>query len=115
MSDQPKIIHDVALPLGRTEKGHLRIARIQANDSGQVRTLVGELHPLQDGVPITGDVLSLSVQGPTPFMAVETLVEDPRREAREARGEAGKCFSIPSQQFQDNWAKVFGKKVPDVN
>ena len=115
MSNEPKIIHDVALPLGKTEKGRLRIARIQSNDEGKIRTMVGELHPLEDGVPIMGEVLSLTAQEATPFMAVETLVEDPRQEAREAQGASSKCFSIPSQKFQDKWERIFGKKAPDVN
>jgi len=110
MSDEPKITRDVALPLGKTEKGHLRIARIQGTDEGPVRAMVGELHPLEEGVPITGDILSLTPSETGPFMNIETVLEDPRPEAQR---QSSKCFSIPSQKYQDNWDRIFGKKIPD--
>lgn len=117
MTDELKITRDVAIPLGRTEKGHLRIARIQGTEEGPVKTMVGELHPLEEGVPIMGEVLSLTPSETAPFMHVETVLADPRQEAREARGDSSRCVSIPSQKFQDNWERVFGKKpqIHDVN
>lgn len=106
---EPKITKDVAVLLGRNEKGHLQIARIQGTDEAPVRAMIGELRPLEDGVPIMGEVVSLT-PGNEPFMNVETVIEDPYKAERERGGTSGKSFSFPSQKFQDNWERTFGKK-----
>lgn len=118
MSDEnesPKITKDIAVPLGETENGGLVVARIQGTDERPTRAMVGELRPLQEGVPVMGEVIKLTKDGDAPHYKVETLVEDPYwKEKEKARSSSrpSTTYSFPSQKFQENWASIFGKK-PD--
>lgn len=82
--EDSKITRDVAFPVGKTDQGNLVVARVQGTGEAPVRTMVGEVRPLQEGVPITGDVVRLT-QGCEGHYHVETLLEDPRKADREKK------------------------------
>lgn len=114
-NENTKITKDIAVPLGETENGGLMIARIQGTDERPTRAMVGELRPLQDGVPVMGEVVKLTKDGEAPHYKVETLVEDPfkaERERARSSGRTSTTYSFPSQKYQENWASIFRKK-PD--
>lgn len=118
MSDD-KITKDIAIPLGKTEDGNLRLLRVQGTDEKPTRVMMGVLHPLEDGKPIMSEVIKLSPCEGHNHLNVETVLEDPykaqKEQARAASPEArlsipssSKTFSIPSPQYQANWDQVFG-------
>ena len=113
MSDKtPKITRDIAIPMGHNEQGHLMLARIQGTDEKPIRTMIGELHPLSDGVPLDGEVVRLTHCEGTNHLNVETVIEDPYKAEREKAREAGSrtVRSFASPKYQAGWDRIFGKK-----
>ena len=117
MSDDDKtakITWDIATPRGRNEQGHMMLTRIQGTDEKPIRAMIGELRPLQDGVPIGGEVVKLTPCEGTNHLNVETIIEDPYKAEREKAREAGSrtVRSFASPKYQAGWDRVFGQK-PD--
>lgn len=110
--NDPKITKDIAFITGQNAEGHRLVTRIQGTDEKPTRLMMGELRPVQDGVPLTGELVRLERSADGSHYKVETLVEDPYRKEREqARNQSRRTFGSTAK-MRENWDRIFGPK-PD--
>ncbi len=89
---------DVALITGRTadNKG-ATVIRLKDDEVS-----VGELRALEDGKPITGEVVKLTPRDGSNLCDVDVVLEGPKK--RESKGPA----NVATESYRSNWDLVFG-------
>ena len=101
---------DVALIHGRTPDGEgLRIIRKRAD-----RLEVGAVHPLKNGAPINGEVVSLKPRPEFPLLCdVKTELEAPEaaRADTASRGRSGPP-QVATDSYRENWDRIWNKSKP---
>ncbi len=98
--EAPKPSPDVVLLAGPTDDGGgMRVLRAR-----QDRLETGEIRPLQEGVPIRGEVVTLKPRENTPQICdVEVAYTPP---PVEHKGPA----QVATQAYRDHWDDVFGQE-----
>jgi hypothetical protein len=92
---------DVVLLHSPTEDGGgVRVVRAR---QGQVE--VGEVRPIAEGKPITGEVVTLKPRPDAP----RVCDVDVQYAAKETRGSAGPA-QVATDAYRDNWEATFGRK-----
>jgi len=92
---------DVVLLHSPTEDGGgVRVVRSR---QGQVE--VGEVRPLPDGKPITGEVVTLQPRQDAPRVC-DVSVQYTSKETRTTAGPA----QVATDAYRDNWEATFGRK-----
>jgi hypothetical protein len=92
---------DVVLLHSPTEDGGgVRVVRAR---QGQVE--VGEVRPLADGKPITGEVVTLQPRPDAPRVC-DVSVQYTQKEGRATAGPA----QVATEAYRDNWEATFGRK-----
>ncbi|GEM_PF-5733278 len=92
---------DVALVTGPTEdaKG-VRIVRVKGDEVS-----FGEVRALEEGKPITGEVLKLTPRKGHPNVCdVDVMLDAPKGIVRDGKGPA----KVATVTYRANWDKVFG-------
>jgi hypothetical protein len=98
----PKPFKDVAAVCGKDERG-LHILRCRAED-GPIEA--GIVQPLEEGKPITGEVISMRRRGDVPFLFdVTTEVETPSAEP-EGTGPA----QVATDSYRRGWDAIWGRR-----
>ncbi len=105
---------DIVLVHSPTEDGKgARVIRVrdQTIETGEVR-------PLEDGKPISGEVVKLTPRGENARVCdVETLVPAQQTQAAALPPSSSAPRKGPAQvatdDFRDNWGRIFGTKPPD--
>lgn len=102
----------MAMVVGRTDdRRGLRILR-RRGEEGPIE--LGELHPLQEGKPVNGELLSLKPRQELPFLFdVKTELPDPHAAAR-ASAEAPRPAAdgppqIATDEYRRGWEAIWGK------
>ena len=104
MKDGERDAPDVALIHGKTADGEgLRIVRKRKD-----RLEFGAVHPLKNGVPITGEVVTLTPRKEFPFLC-DVTVEVP--EAASTTDVAAPALKGPAQvatdRYRENWDRIW--------
>jgi hypothetical protein len=105
---------DVVLLCGPTEDGGgVQVLRAREN-----RVETGEVRPMKDGQPITGEVVRLSQRTEEPRVCdVEVLHQSAARTASKKdepsqgqarRGTRGGPAQVATKAYRDQWSRVFG-------
>jgi len=93
---------DVVLLAGPTEDGKgANVVRVRP---GQLET--GEVRPLEDGKPITGEVVRLSPREQTPAVCDVEVLHSPPRHA------SSKPPQVANRAYRENWDAIFGAEAP---
>ena len=100
----PRPPEDVAIVCGKDEHG-LHILRRRSKD-GPIEA--GVLQPLQEGRPITGEVMSMRPRKDFPFLFdVKTELESPvAATTRESNGPA----QVASSSYRSGWDAIWGPR-----
>lgn len=102
----PKPFQDVAAVFGKDERG-LHILRRRGED-GPIET--GILQPLEEGKPISGEVISMSRRDDVPFLFdVTTQVAAPKVEATETPP-AGGPAQVATESYRKGWDAIWGRR-----
>ncbi len=106
--DQPKS-PDIALIHGKTTDGEgLRIIRKRED-----RIELGAVRPLQQGMPITGEVVSLTPRPEFPLLCdVKVELEAPRAERDVAERARSGPAQVATDSYRENWDRIWMKKKP---
>lgn len=97
--------------VGRTDDQRgLRILRRRSEESP---VELGELHPLQEGKPVNGELLSLKQRRELPFLFdVKTELADPHAEARASaeppRPAADGPPQVATDEYRRGWEAIWG-------
>jgi hypothetical protein len=110
-ANNPKITRDIAFITGHSKAGNPLITRVQGTDEAPTRVMVGEIRPVEDGVPLAGEMIRMVQAKNGPHYHVETLVEDPYREERRRAQGSRRSFGATAK-MRENWDRIFGPK-PD--
>ncbi len=104
---------DVVLVAGPTEDGQgLRVVRARED-----RIETGEVRPLRDGQPVTGDIVTLKPREKTPWLCdVEVQHEQRSKVAANdtaalaplARPTRHGPAQVATEEYRDNWESIFG-------
>lgn len=114
MKDKERDGADVALIHGRTADGEgLRIIRKRED-----RLELGSVHPLKNGAPIQGEVVSLKPRPEFPLLCdVTTELEAPTapREGSDvaAAGRSGPP-QVATDRYRENWDRIWKSKTPEL-
>jgi len=101
----PKPFQDVAAVFGKDERG-LHILRRRGED-GPVET--GILQPLEEGKPISGEVISMRRRDDVPFLFdVTTQVPAPKVETTETT--AGGPAQVANDSYRKGWDAIWGRR-----
>jgi hypothetical protein len=97
---------DVALIHGRTPDGEgLRILRKRED-----RLEIGAVHPLKEGVPITGEVVTLTPRPEFPLLCdVKTEMAAPKPSADVASGTRHGPAQVATDQYRENWDRIWSQ------
>ena len=101
----PKPFKDVAAVFGKDERG-LHILR-RRGEEGPIEA--GIIQPLEEGKPISGEVISMSPRDDVPFLFdVTTQVEAPKVETTEtpASGPA----QVATDSYRKGWDAIWGRR-----
>jgi hypothetical protein len=99
----PKPFKDVAAVCGKDEHG-LHILRRRGED-GPIEA--GIVQPLEEGKPITGEVISMRRRKDVPFLFdVTTEVETPSPELPPANGPA----QVATDSYRRGWDAIWGRR-----
>lgn len=113
LADEKREGQDLALIHGRTPDGEgLRIIRKRAD-----QLEIGAVHPLKEGVPITGEVVSLKPRPEFPLLCeVKTELVAPKPAEREEAGARARSGppQVATDRYRENWDRIWnGKNVPE--
>ena len=101
----PKPFQDVAAVFGKDERG-LHILRRRGED-GPVET--GIVQPLEEGKPISGEVISMRRRDDVPFLFdVTTQVPAPKVETTETT--AGGPAQVANDSYRKGWDAIWGRR-----
>lgn len=108
--DDKKPPTDVALIHGRTPDGEgLRIIRRRED-----RIELGAARPLKEGMPIQGEVVTLTPRAESPLLCDVKVEFDARPEAaREVRAAQGPP-KVASEQYRTNWDLIWKRDEPEL-
>jgi hypothetical protein len=108
--DDKKPPTDVALIHGRTPDGEgLRIIRRRED-----RIELGAARPLKEGMPIQGEVVTLTPRPESPLLCDVKVEFDARPEAaREVRAAQGPP-KVASEQYRTNWDLIWKRDEPEL-
>ena len=97
---------DVALIHGRTPDGEgLRILRKRED-----RLELGAVHPLKEGVPITGEVVTLTPRPNQPLLCdVKTELAAPKPSEDVASGTRHGPAQVATDQYRENWDRIWSR------
>jgi hypothetical protein len=97
---------DVALIHGRTADGEgLRIIRRRED-----RIELGAVHPLKEGVPIVGEVVSLTPRADCPLVCdVKTELAAPQAQADTAASRHGPA-QVATDRYRENWDRIWKRR-----
>jgi len=109
--DKPSTTNEIALPIGKTEQGHIRLVRVRGDETGPKELRVGVLRPVEDEVP-GADIIELKSIPGSSYLGVKTVYEPPGRPP--AGPLARKPMAVSSEKFDSNWDSIFGKKPKDA-
>ena len=105
---------DVALIHGLAENGDLQIVRQREG-----RVELGQVRPLRDGVPITGEVVRLTPRKECPLLCdVSTTLAAPATAKQEdvlqapASGHKGPA-QVATDRYRDNWDLIWKRRPAD--
>ena len=112
MADEPK--SDVVLLHSPTDDGNgMKVLRAR---EGKIET--GEVRPLEEGKPLTGDVVTLCPREGTPRGCDVKVQYQAKPETKPgAKAHAGPA-QVATDTYRDNWETIFGvtaKKVAALN
>ncbi len=105
--DSPKTTREIALLLGKTDAGHLKLLRLRGDESGPKEASLGVCLPAQDGVPLPPGADLLKMKPCGNHLHVETVYESPDQ----PKGGQFKPLSVSREKFEANWNRIFGKKA----
>jgi hypothetical protein len=111
LKDDERESADVALIHGRTPDGEgLRIIRKRAD-----RLEVGAVHPLKNGEPITGEVVSLKPRPEFPLLCdVKTEIAAPAPADVATSARSGPP-QVATDRYRENWDRIWNRKqVPEL-
>ena len=113
MSERQKDAEDVALVLAPTEdRSGYQVLRRRDPDSG---IELGTIRPLQEGRPISGEVVSLRQRDDVPF-AYDVKTELDASSGSERRLTEDGPAQIATEQYRRGWDAIWGRpKSQDVN
>jgi hypothetical protein len=95
VTDEKHEKKDVVLLYSRTDDGEgTKVLRAR---EGGVET--GEVRPLKEGKPISGEVVTLKPREEAPYLCDVEVAMPAKRE---------KPSQVATQKYRDNWDKVFG-------
>ena len=117
---RPKKQRDIALIVGRTEDNQgFQVLRKRGDDSPPE---LGEIHPLKEGKPISGDVVSLTPRADFPFafdVKTEVAADEPAQgsgtvpEARRLTNDGPAQVASPA--YRKGWELIYGTKMGGVD
>jgi hypothetical protein len=110
MSDKPKHIREIAIPLlAPPESKGLPLLRVRGDDEGPKEMALGVVYPVQDGVPLPpgANLIEMTVEGN--HLAVNTIYESPYKP--QGGGHGWKPLAVSREKFEGNWDRIFGKKM----
>jgi hypothetical protein len=110
-----KKLGDIALVFGRTEDNEgYRILRRRAEDRP---VEMGEVHPLREGKPISGEVVTLKARRDVPYVFdVKTELETaPPAEPPEARATSGGPAQVATEGYRRGWDAIWGDPPPPAD
>jgi hypothetical protein len=98
---------DVALIHGRTADGEgLRIIRKRAD-----RVELAAVHPLKHGVPITGEVVSLTPRPEFPLLCdVKTELAAGETGAKDVAPARSGPPQVATDRYRENWDRIWSRK-----
>lgn len=102
---------DVALIHGLTESGDLKILRQREG-----RVELGQVRPLREGVPISGEVVRLTPRKEFPLLcdvSTELAVESPapKQDVAEAPGASHKGpAQVATDRYRENWDLIWSRR-----
>ena len=107
MKDDERASADLALIHGRTADGEgLRIIRKRAD-----RVELAAVHPLKEGVPITGEVVTLKPRAEFPLLCdVTTEIAAPEERADTAAKSRSGPAQVATDQYRENWDRIWNRK-----
>jgi hypothetical protein len=110
MSDEPKPPRDedVVLVLGGSEDGK----SVGVLRKRRERIEVGAMRNLEEGRPITGEVVKLTPRPGSPLLDVEVLHDD--NEAQPSRPGQGPA-RVASARYRAGWQAIWGRRRRDTN
>jgi hypothetical protein len=97
---------DVALIHGKTPDGEgLKILRRREN-----RLELGAVHPLKEGVPITGEVVTLTPRPDFPLLCdVKTELAAPKATPDVAAPPRHGPAQVATDQYRENWDRIWSR------
>ena len=98
----PKPLRDVAAVCGKDERG-VHILR-RRSDDGPIEA--GIVQPLEEGKPITGEVISLEQRQDLPFLFDVTTEIDPSA----ARANGGPA-QVATDSYRRGWDAIWGRRT----
>jgi len=102
---KPKPFRDVAAVYGKDEHG-LHILR-RREEGGPIEA--GILQPLEEGKPISGEVISMRRRDDVPFLFdVTTQVPAPKVETTETT--AGGPAQVANDSYRKGWDAIWGRR-----
>ena len=104
MKDGERDSTDVAFIHGRTPDGEgLRIIRKRED-----RIELGAVHPLKEGVPIVGEVVSLTPRPDSPLVCdVKTELAAPQAQSDTAAAERHGPAQVATDRYRENWDRIW--------
>ena len=98
---------DVALVYAPTEDG--QGAKILRSREGTLEA--GEIRPMKDGAPITGEIVRLTPRADAPCICDVDVLHDPKKpeklpESREP-APAGRPARVATSDYRANWDRIF--------
>ena len=104
---KPKPFRDVAAVLGKDERG-LHIIRRRSED-GPIEA--GIVQPLQEGKPISGEVISMKRRPDLPFLFdVKTEVASETAEAAETEPSNNGPAQVATDSYRRGWDAIWGNR-----
>ena len=97
---------DVALIHGKTPDGEgLRILRRRED-----RLEIGAVHPLKEGAPITGEVVTLTPRKEFPLLCdVKVELAAPKASSDVAAPERHGPAQVATDQYRENWDRIWSR------
>ena len=97
---------DIALIHGKTPDGEgLRILRRRED-----RLELGAVHPLKEGAPITGEVVTLTPRPDFPLLCdVKTELAAPKPTADVASSPRHGPAQVATDQYRENWDRIWAQ------
>lgn len=107
MKDGERDKTDVAFIHGRTPDGEgLRIIRRRED-----RIELGAVHPLKEGVPIAGEVVSLTPRPDFPLVCdVKTELTAPQAQTDTAAAPRHGPAQVATDRYRENWDRIWKRR-----